>query len=450
MDICKGDYGGITNGGARGGDTSLTIVSASFPDTVDMNTIPPTAQIKLSWHWGDWSLSGPLLCLIDSLRRWQYNEVFCFEVYLDGVFITTYSVTAAEWGVATEAEGQAEFGIPLPMPATRGIKSVQIVCRAWARYNYQDVSSFCITSHYQVLHSNTRNASAQVNYVQPKPTAAFSYVPPSGPAPLPVTFTDLSVFPPDVLYSDKSWKWDFGDGFNSTDQNPSHTYMKPGRYTVKLTVSAKGYSDSDSLIINVSAAAVSPILDASCFVPVKVSPGENFQPTIVIDNQGGPGNAFLYFTLGGHTFDIWTSQPLDGYADRIPVTLVPRTIDWYLGYTPTSSVYLKIEVFTGPAGQPITDHKEFELSVIVGGGGGCTVDSDCPAGQVCQNGVCVPAGGGCTIDSDCPAGEVCSQGVCVKVGTIKPWWQNPTVIIGGVAITIGLFLLLSKGLGGKK
>jgi len=53
-----------------------------------------------------------------------------------------------------------------------------------------------------------------------------------------------------------------------------------------------------------------------------------------------------------------------------------------------------------------------------GGGGGCTIDSDCPAGQVCQNGVCVPAGGGggCTVDSDCPAGQVCQNGVCVPAG----------------------------------
>ena len=33
-----------------------------------------------------------------------------------------------------------------------------------------------------------------------------------------------------------SWKWDFGDGTNSTDQNPIHQYQKPGAYTVILDV----------------------------------------------------------------------------------------------------------------------------------------------------------------------------------------------------------------------
>ncbi len=46
-----------------------------------------------------------------------------------------------------------------------------------------------------------------------------------------------------VQFSDKStgsinsWKWDFGDGNTSTEQEPSHVYRKSGNYTVSLTVS---------------------------------------------------------------------------------------------------------------------------------------------------------------------------------------------------------------------
>jgi PKD repeat protein len=32
------------------------------------------------------------------------------------------------------------------------------------------------------------------------------------------------------------WSWDFGDGSTSSQQNPSHTYMQAGTYTVRLTV----------------------------------------------------------------------------------------------------------------------------------------------------------------------------------------------------------------------
>ncbi len=36
-----------------------------------------------------------------------------------------------------------------------------------------------------------------------------------------------------------SWKWDFGDGTESIEQNPVHRYAKPGHYTVVLNVKGK-------------------------------------------------------------------------------------------------------------------------------------------------------------------------------------------------------------------
>jgi gliding motility-associated-like protein len=51
-----------------------------------------------------------------------------------------------------------------------------------------------------------------------------------GCAPMTVSFTDRSVPSP------VSWQWDFGDGSNSSDQNPAHTYQQDGIYSVSLTV----------------------------------------------------------------------------------------------------------------------------------------------------------------------------------------------------------------------
>jgi hypothetical protein len=61
-------------------------------------------------------------------------------------------------------------------------------------------------------------------------TADFSASPTSGPAPLTVTFTDLSTGAP------AGWLWDFGDGDTSTLQNPVHVYMSPDSFDVSLTV----------------------------------------------------------------------------------------------------------------------------------------------------------------------------------------------------------------------
>lgn len=61
-------------------------------------------------------------------------------------------------------------------------------------------------------------------------TADFSATPTAGPAPLSVTFTDLSTEQP------TSWQWDFdNDGtVDSTSQSPTFVYTTPGTYTVRL------------------------------------------------------------------------------------------------------------------------------------------------------------------------------------------------------------------------
>lgn len=71
------------------------------------------------------------------------------------------------------------------------------------------------------------------------PTANFTATPISGDAPLTVTFTDSSV-------NATAWAWDFeNDGtVDSTEQNATHTYTSPGTYSVNLTVSNAGVSNS--------------------------------------------------------------------------------------------------------------------------------------------------------------------------------------------------------------
>jgi PKD repeat protein len=69
-------------------------------------------------------------------------------------------------------------------------------------------------------------------------TADFEGAPTSGDAPLVVAFRDLST--DDSLF----WSWNFGDGASSSAQNPSHTYSAAGTYTVALTVSGAGGTDT--------------------------------------------------------------------------------------------------------------------------------------------------------------------------------------------------------------
>jgi len=90
------------------------------------------------------------------------------------------------------------------------------------------------------------------------PFAAFSATPRSGTAPLTVSFTDASTGTGTLSYA-----WDFkNDGsVDSTLQNPSYQYTAAGTYTVKLTVTNTGGSDSEvkAGYIMVSAAPVAPV-----------------------------------------------------------------------------------------------------------------------------------------------------------------------------------------------
>jgi PGF-pre-PGF domain-containing protein len=74
------------------------------------------------------------------------------------------------------------------------------------------------------------------------PVADFNANVTSGYAPLYVQFTDLSE-------NEAEWNWDFGDGNDSINRNPTHTYFTEGNYAVNLTVNNENSTDSKTLEI---------------------------------------------------------------------------------------------------------------------------------------------------------------------------------------------------------
>ena len=71
-----------------------------------------------------------------------------------------------------------------------------------------------------------------------QPVANFTASPLAGCSPLIVNFQDLSTGTP------TNWLWNFGNGNTSTLQNPIASYFTPGNYTITLTVTNAGGSNT--------------------------------------------------------------------------------------------------------------------------------------------------------------------------------------------------------------
>jgi len=83
-------------------------------------------------------------------------------------------------------------------------------------------------------------ATGLVTVQELPPVAAFAANTTAGVIPFTVTFTDSST---GVI---SSWRWDFGDSEISTEQNPVHVYTTADTFSVSLTVTGPGGSDTET------------------------------------------------------------------------------------------------------------------------------------------------------------------------------------------------------------
>lgn len=88
-----------------------------------------------------------------------------------------------------------------------------------------------------------------VLYIIPAPLAGFTNT--TACVNQPTSFTDTSTPSSGNIVS---WNWNFGDSGTSSSQNPTHTYVSPGTYTVTLiVVSSSGCSDTIQQNVTVNA-----------------------------------------------------------------------------------------------------------------------------------------------------------------------------------------------------
>jgi len=164
------------------------------------------------------------------------------------------------------------------------------------------------------------------------PVADFTTCAPCGPRygtfPLVVTFKDLS-----TGSDPRSYLWDFGDGSNSTLQNPVHIFTIARNYTVSLTVTNPAGSNTTTKIDYITTAHTpAPVADFSA------SPQSGTNPLVVVFTDQSTGSLPLSY--------VWD------FGDGTPNDFVKNPVHTY-NATGTYSVTLTV---TNPGGSSTITH----------------------------------------------------------------------------------------------
>ncbi|MDR7665341.1 PKD domain-containing protein [Methanosarcina sp. Z-7115] len=124
----------------------------------------------------------------------------------------------------------------------------------------------------------TKTGCIAVSSILNTPVTSFSASPTSGKVPLTVNFTDQSTGSP------TAWKWNFGDGNASTEENSVHTFNKTGLYSVTLTASN---ANGSSALTKTSCIAVSNSL-AAAFSAAPTSGSAPLSVSFTDNSTGSP------------------------------------------------------------------------------------------------------------------------------------------------------------------
>ena len=129
------------------------------------------------------------------------------------------------------------------------------------------------------------------------PVANFTSNVSEGSAPISVQFTDLSE-------NTTEWKWDFGDGGSSDQQNPTHKYSKAGNYTVALTATNDAGSNTTTKTdyIKVTEATKPVIKPVANFTSSVTSGKVPLKVTFTDTSTGSPTSWFWNFGDGSKSY----------------------------------------------------------------------------------------------------------------------------------------------------
>lgn len=249
----------LTSVNSTGSDVQAheNIVQISIPETTTVQTTAPPVTTIVTTIPTTVPTTAPVLESNNMTANSTVNETV-------GESTCSFNITRADF-TATPVEGPAPLVVKFSdnsscvppitwswdfgTPTNPGIKTLRDPEVTYTVPGYYNVT-LKVTNSY-----NNNDSVTYTNLIQvltPPPPTTYPTTPPT-PAPAPVIYADFvanitsGVAPLIVQFNDVSggatpltWFWDFGDGSNSTVQNPVHSFNKSGNYTVILKTAAGG------------------------------------------------------------------------------------------------------------------------------------------------------------------------------------------------------------------
>jgi len=178
-----------------------------------------------------------------------------------------------------------------------------------ASHSYVDNGTYAVTLTVRDEDNGTSNTTKYVDVSNVAPVAGFSFTP-SSPRDIDVIhFSDGSY---DTDGNIVSWKWEFGDGHDSTSQNPTHTYSDDGTYEVNLTVTDD--DGASSSFVNIIGIRNAPPTAEFSYVPS--SPNDLDNISFYDNSIDADGSVVSYSWDFGDGNTSTEKNPSHTYADN--------------------------------------------------------------------------------------------------------------------------------------
>lgn len=267
------------------------------------------------------------------------NKSYCFDVKVHQItdarktynsnFSVTYEISNIQtYNLSLRPMGYGQFYLQGPCVSQLGAYS----CRQ-GYFTYPDPHSRFYSGYQWSVGVGRYNGFPQTF----PPQANFTATPLSGPAPFTVNFTDTSTGDP------TGWQWYFGDDSYSPEQNPVHTYMTPGSYTVShAAMNEAGTSwENRTGAVNVTGLAPVLIVEVRDFNTLELIPNSTVSLYDYVHSSAYPsiqewqnvtalngtavfttsGSSHQYLLVNGTQYGVWASALAYSF-ERKDVTMI--------------------------------------------------------------------------------------------------------------------------------